>query len=595
MTKIQNPKHVLNLLIRILNLFRILIPCILIFAFYILASGAEAATLFLAPSMGSYSAGSTFNISIKVNTDGKAINTVEATLTFDPTKLSIASISKTGSIFSLWVSEPTFSNTDGTITFAGGKPSPGFTGSSGNLITIAFKGLTAGTANVNFSSASVLADDGLGTNVLTSLISGAYTIIAKTISTTPPTTPVTPAPTVGVPTAPIITSLTHPDENQWYSNNDPEFSWGLPPDVTGVSLLLNKKEVADPGSVSDGLMESKKTENVNDGLWHFHIKFKNSYGWGAITHRKILIDTQPPEPFKIIFDNKGDPTDPRPIFNFATTDSLSGTEYYGVIFETEDGTTTTTTTPSDIKDNPYQPLPLPPGKHKIIVKALDKAENFSQASTEFEILPIESPKITKIPISLRMGEPLEIVGQAAPGLTAKIYIQKTDKEPVAENIKVDSEGKFKLTYDKALGKGDYLVWAQAEDARGALSYPTEKYSVEVGLPPFLKFGKIAVDYLNIMITLIVLIVGAITIIFYAWYRISTWRKRVNRETKEVSESVAKAFRALEEEVEEQIEFLDGKPGLNKDERRVRDKLKEALNISEEFIGKEIKDVEKELE
>ena len=36
-------------------------------------------------------------------------------------------------------------------------------------------------------------------------------------------------------------------------------------------------------------------------------------------------------------------------------------------------------------------------------------------------------------------------------------------------------------------------------------------------------------------------------------------------------------------------------GLNKDERKVRDKLKEALNISEDFISKEIKDVEKELE
>ncbi|MDO8558983.1 MAG: hypothetical protein Q7R84_01500 [bacterium] len=56
-----------------------------------------------------------------------------------------------------------------------------------------------------------------------------------------------------------------------------------------------------------------------------------------------------------------------------------------------------------------------------------------------------------------------------------------------------------------------------------------------------------------------------------------------------------AFRALREEVEEQIELLDGKPGLNKEERRVRDKLKEALNVSEEFIGKEIKDIEKELE
>jgi len=68
-----------------------------------------------------------------------------------------------------------------------------------------------------------------------------------------------------------------------------------------------------------------------------------------------------------------------------------------------------------------------------------------------------------------------------------------------------------------------------------------------------------------------------------------------KETKEVAQSVARAFRALREEVQEQIEHLDKKPGLTKGEKEVRDKLQDALNISEEFIRKEIKDIEKELE
>ena len=565
------------------------------FLFSILASEASAATLFLAPALGSYGAGSTFNVSVKVNTDGKAINTAEATLTFDPTKLSIAAISKTSSVFTLWVSEPVFSNTDGTISFAGGKPSPGFTGSSGTLITITFKGLTTGVGNVNFSSASVLADDGLGTNILSSLISGVYTVITKAISTTPPTTPTTLAPTIGVPEAPIITSATHPEENQWYSNSNPEFSWKLPSDVTGVSLLLHEKATANPGSNSDGLLTSKTYKDIKDGVWYFHIKFRNSYGWGQTTHRKVLIDTTPPEPFKIIFDNQDDPTNPTPIFNFMTTDALSGVEYYEILIEHEEGTATATTTPQNIKDNSYQPSPLPPGKHKFIVQAFDTAGNVSSASTEFEILPIQAPKITGVPISIKLGEPLKIEGEALPELTVRVYLQKEGEEPFFEKVQPDSEGKFKFTYEKALTKGDYLIWAQAENEKGALSNPTQKYSCEVGLPPFLKIGKIAVDYLSIMITLIVLIVGAIAIIFYSWYRISLWRKRVRKESGEVKESVAKAFKALHEEVEEQIEYLDGKPGLNKEERRVRDKLKEALDISEEFVGKEIKDIEKELE
>lgn len=61
------------------------------------------------------------------------------------------------------------------------------------------------------------------------------------------------------------------------------------------------------------------------------------------------------------------------------------------------------------------------------------------------------------------------------------------------------------------------------------------------------------------------------------------------------QAFSKAFRALREEVQEQIEYLDGKAGLTPEEEKVRTKLKEALDVSEEFISKELRDIEKELE
>jgi len=101
--------------------------------------------------------------------------------------------------------------------------------------------------------------------------------------------------------------------------------------------------------------------------------------------------------------------------------------------------------------------------------------------------------------------------------------------------------------------------------------------------------------LTTMVTLIVLIIGAIMVIFYAWYRISVWRKKLRGETKEVVQAVSGAFRALREEVQEQIEDLDGQAGLTPTEKKVRDNLKEALDVSEKFISKEVRDIEKELE
>lgn len=66
----------------------------------------------------------------------------------------------------MWVDEPTYSNATGTITFSGGLPTPGFQDRDGNLLTITFKAKDAGEALINIETAAILANDGLGTDVL---------------------------------------------------------------------------------------------------------------------------------------------------------------------------------------------------------------------------------------------------------------------------------------------------------------------------------------------------------------------------------------------------------------------------------------------
>ena len=574
------------------KIFPILIILILSFSVAPSAYGQNA-SLYLSPSTGTYTVGNTFLVQLKVNTGGVAINAADGTLIFDPDKLEVKKISKTNSVFSLWVQEPVFSNSVGTVSFAGGKPSPGFTGAAGTIINITFKARTSGTANVTFASGSVLADDGKGTNILANMGSGSYRLTVKQITPLPVdeeeyVPPVVPGQT---PVAPVVSSLTHSDENQWYSIDDPEFTWELPTDATGVSLLLHKKSTANPGPTSDGLIETKKFQNIEDGIWYFHIKFRNQHGWGEILHRKVLIDTHPPKPFEIEIQME-DPTDPRPILLFETTDDLSGIEYYEVKIDEGEGIPVTV---KDVQENPYQMPPHAPGLALVEVIAFDKAGNSVRDEKEIEILPIETPTITEFPKSLKAGQNLSLRGESLPDVKIKIFVQWEEKEPVISEVEADTQGKWSFLCSETLEEGDYQVWVQAQDTRGALSLISSKISFWVGLPPFLKFGKIALDYLSIMIILFVLIVGGVIVTFYAWYKISQWRKRLRKETKEIAQSVAKAFRALREEVEEQIAKIDKKPGLTKGEKEIRDKLQEAINISEEFIGKEIKDVEKELE
>src|SRR3989344_517465 len=143
---------------------------IFIFALFILAPlSARAATLNFSPPSGSYNVGSTFSVNVTVESVGQAMNAVSGVVSFPWDKLEVVSISKQGSILSLWPAEPSFSNSAGTINFEGIVLNPGYTGASGKILTITFRVRNSGTANVSFSSGSVLANDGTGANILSGM------------------------------------------------------------------------------------------------------------------------------------------------------------------------------------------------------------------------------------------------------------------------------------------------------------------------------------------------------------------------------------------------------------------------------------------
>ncbi len=127
---------------------------------------ASAATLYLSPTTGSYAVGSTFTVSVYVSSPDQSENAVSGTISFPPDVLQVTSVSKIGSIISLWVQDPSFSNSVGTVDFQGLTLNPGFIGARAKILDITFKVKAAGTVPVIFQSGSILANDGSGTNVL---------------------------------------------------------------------------------------------------------------------------------------------------------------------------------------------------------------------------------------------------------------------------------------------------------------------------------------------------------------------------------------------------------------------------------------------
>lgn len=547
------------------------------------ARKANAATLYFSPSSGNFTVGNILTTSVLVNTQGQAINNSDAVINFPSNLLEVVSISKSGSIFSLWVEEPTFSNSAGTISFNGGLPTPGFSGTSGKIISIVFRAKNAGSASVIFSSGAVRANDGYGTDILQTRTQAQFTLVAVEA---PPTAPPTVPPVVGAPAAPKISSPTHPDSNRWYSNNSPKFVWSVPSDVNTVRILVSKVPTAQPTIIYTPPLSERQLQDLADGIWYFHVQLRNKSGWGAVSHFKFQIDTVPPLPFEIHVKEGKETTNPQPTLFFDTADETSGIDYYEVRIDLKD--------PIKTKETEYKMPVQELGKHTIIVKAVDKAGNHSLAMTEINILSIEAPIITDYPKELLPGSILLIKGTAIPEVAVKIYIQRDGKEIKTGENKSDKEGKWVYIEVDPVEKGVYQVWAEAIDSSGAKSNPSEKVTVLARPPVFIRIGKLAIDYLTTIMTLLILILVIILGILWAWREIRKKRKKIRKETVEAEEALHQAFNVLKEEMKEQVAKLDGKPNLSEREKKIYNSLKKALEISEKFIGKEIKDIEKEI-
>jgi hypothetical protein len=568
-------------------------------AFFGIASTAHAATLFLSPSSGEFTVGKTFSVNVYVSSADQAMNAASGIFTFPTDKLEVTSLSKSGSIVSLWVQEPAYSNGEGTVNFEGIVLNPGYQKVNGKIITVTFKVKTAGTAQCAFSSGSVLANDGNGTNILKGLGGAKFNLVGEAPAEIPPETPATPEPTppaappvTGTPAAPVIVSPTHPDSNAWYATKDASFTWRLPAGITGTRLLFGKKADATPSVTYPSAIGSKDIPNVEDGVWYFTVQLRNANGWGGISHYRFQVDTAKPNKFDITEVPKPDPTDPKTTFIFEATDELSGIDHYEV---SVDGGAVETW--RDDGSHRYMTAILGPGKHTLIAKAIDKAGNALSGSAEFAIEPIAPPVITEYPKSLQSGEPLLVRGATQPNSSVTVWIQKEQGTPKSYTIKSDSDGAFAFAPDEKLSDGVYKLWAETLDARGAKSGPGQTVIISVAKLPMVSAGTQALNYLNIIVPLASLLLILLFVLWYAWHRFKRVRKKLRKEVRDAETTLHDTFTLLKSDIKDQIRMLERartKRELTLEEEKIVKRLKKDLDYTENFIKKELANIEKTL-
>lgn len=559
---------------------RRLLFALLVAGFLLLvAPSAEAASLYFSPSSGSYTVGNTLSINVYVSSADQAMNAASGIISFPQDKLEVISFSKNSSIFALWVQEPSFSNSAGTVNFEGIVLNPGFTGSSAKVITITFRTKTAGNASLIFSSGSVLANDGKGTNILTSLGSAQFSLEYA-------------GPTVEVPAAPQISSPTHPDPNKWYAKKDAKFTWLVPANVTAARLLVGKIPAAIPTVIYTPAISEKEVTNFDDGIWYFHGQFRNAKGWGEIAHFRFQIDTEKPSRFDITEISREDLTEPKAKFIFDAKDETSGIDYFEVQIDGESAQIW-----RDDGTHQYETPIVGPGKHILIAKAVDKAGNSLANSAEFIVEALAPPTITEYPKELQSGEPLIVRGLTYPDSKVILWLQRERDDPKSFTVQSDQEGKFTFISDEKLMDGIYKLWAEVIDGRGAKSLPSGKITFIVAKPVIFRIGTWAIGFLAVVIPLVALIIVLFFILWYGWHKFSLLRKRLRKEVREAEFALHKAFDLLKEDIREQIKMLEKartKRQLTEEEEKIIKQLKKDLDDAEKFVRKEIEDIEKEI-
>lgn len=145
------------------QLFKIIFLSVSFFGFLMLPHCVNAQSISLASEKSSYQIGEYASVFLILETNNVSANTVEAAIQVPQDFFEISSILTGDSILSLWPEMPKI-NDDGIITFLGGVPG-GFAGPKGNILTLVLKTKKSGQSTIDIKSASVLLNDGLGTEL----------------------------------------------------------------------------------------------------------------------------------------------------------------------------------------------------------------------------------------------------------------------------------------------------------------------------------------------------------------------------------------------------------------------------------------------
>lgn len=547
---------------------------------------SEAATIYALPEYDTLNIGQEFFVDIKINTEEDFINAVQTTVTF-PAHIEITNSDKHNSVFNFWVEDPNISENKDKITFVGGT-AKGVSGKSLQVLRIKCKSVGTGAGIVEMTESVITANDGRGTNVLSSIENASITVgvNVKMPETSEIVEEVVIVPQViereavlakDLPSLPELKVPLYPDPELWYSHQGETIVlWDVPDDITKVALSVDDNPNSEPETSEEGLYTGKNIGSLEEGTHYVHVQFKNNKGWGEVAHYKISIDTVSPSPFEIEISSFAS-TNPSPEITFRSEDSLSGYSHALVFIDTNEripveGTSLVI---------PVQEL----GSHSLIVRVFDYAGNSVEDDINYEILPLQTPIINYFTKKISQDEKVFISGTSIPQASVILKI-KREGEIISEEIMETNElGSWEGVLNTLLNKGVYTLTVTVKDEREAISLESEQIEIKITAQTILSLGLVDLGWFEIfiIIMLIILIGGGSGI----WYYLSqkemkeAYKIIANRDVKKMSKLLTDDIIVIEKGIKDEKKISAGGKSLIKNHIN---KLKTNVKKMDKYLG-----------
>ena len=300
-------------------------------------------------------------VTIKLLSGGEAINSIRAIVNYDPDLIKITDIITTNSLCQNgFYLEKEIDNNLGKVIITCVLPNPGFLGRVGKIADLVIQPLKGEVFSLTFDKETqVLANDGLGSNVLRDTVPGSYQVIFPEREL-------------------LIFSKTHPNSERWYNSKEVIISWWKEKGNNQYSYFVNQS--ADPIVNYKGTFNKKTSANFSvskDGIYYFHLLIKNEDGGIIETQYKIKVDTIPPDELLIGASHLVVKAGEVVKFTFRAVDKTSGVE--SVFFVSFDGGIFLPVGSSVIM--PF----MDKGYHSIKVRVFDRAGNYKEDLVKIKV------------------------------------------------------------------------------------------------------------------------------------------------------------------------------------------------------------------